>query len=204
MKAFSLKMIVFIFFLTSCKRKDTIEIFLTKERIESYDGVPFNSTTNDTTILNRVHKLYGSNLRYDTIKKELLFMGRFNVSKKDLEETPFILDEEIIGLDIKNSKIHFTNSVPKKIYASLNKWREKGGFWGKQFAICLNGEIVSNGYFDSMYNRYYCKTNRILFYQNEKNIQENVGFIIDSSRIEIGKLDKNSSIISVFKNRTIN
>lgn len=203
MKAFSLKMIVFIFFLTSCKRKDTIEIFLTKERIESYDGIPFNSAIEDTVLLNRVYKLYGSNLRYDTINKELLFMGRFNASKEDLEETPFILDEEIIGLDTKDSKIYFTNSVSKKIYTSLNKWREKGGFLGKQFVICLNGEIVSNGYFDSMFNRYYCKTNKILFYNN-KDIQKNVGFIIDSSNIEIGKLDKNSTIISIFKNRKIN
>lgn len=194
-------LLIFLILFISCEKKDLIEIFLTKNRIESYDGKSLKSSIKDSLILDRITNLYGDNLRYDSIKDRIIYMGRFNAVKSDLQLEPFIKDSEILELDVSASRIYFKEMVQNRIYDSLPKWTKEGGFVGRQFVICLNGKIVSNGYFDSMWDRFECKTNTIFFYHDKYDSSKKVGFLIDSANIELSYLKKNSSFISAFKSR---
>ena len=190
-------LIVFV----SCEKKDLIEIYLTKCRVESYDGQSLKSSIKDSLILDKITNLYGENLRYDSIRDRIIYMGRFNAVKSDLQLEPFIKDSEILELDVSASRIYFKEMVQNRIYDSLPRWTNEGGFVGRQFVICLNGKIVSNGYFDSLWNRFECKTNTIFFYHDKYDSSKKVGFLIDSANIELSNLKKNSSFISAFTSR---
>ncbi len=128
-------------------------------------------------------------------------MGRFSATEKDLQPKPFIINSEIIGMSIQKSRIYFNESVQEKIFESLNDWTEEGGMIGKQFVICVNGKIISNGYFDSMWNRFECKTNRILFFQDKIGANNEIGFLIDSAKIPINDMKNNSTLKTIFKDR---
>ncbi len=68
MKSIVQKILFFFFILfISCKKKETIEIYLTNKRVESYEGVALKAAIKDFAILNKIKKSYGDNLRADTI-----------------------------------------------------------------------------------------------------------------------------------------
>jgi UDP-glucose 6-dehydrogenase len=92
--------------LFSCKKKnDIIEIYLTKEKIESYDGVPLRTAIKDTTIIRQVLESYKEEIRINTVNNKPIYMGHFSAKFSDLEEKPFINDSEIVGFDFENSDI---------------------------------------------------------------------------------------------------
>ena len=87
----------------------------------------------------------------DTIKKSC---NEFFTKKQDLQDTPFIRDEEILSFSIRvdttNAKLKLSksyvfqvlNTAPKKINSL-----EIPLFGGRQFAVIANKKIIYSGYF---------------------------------------------------------
>ncbi|WP_177764482.1 hypothetical protein [Flavobacterium sp. I3-2] len=181
---------------------------MTKNKIESYDGVPLRVAIKDSTIINNVLENYGEEIRIDTIKNKPIFLGHFLAEQKDLEEKPFINDSEIIGFDFENSEIHFNKSVAEKIYNSIPKWRNSN-YFGKQFVLCHNGKIILSGYLTGSMSKFQSNTYQISYYKylEHKNNNEIKSFayrISDSLNFEKNNLRKNKVLFEAFKNRLIN
>ena len=203
---------IFFFLLLSfisCKeKKDFIEIYLTKNKIESYDGVPLRVAIKNNLIITQILESYGEEIRIDTIKDKPIYMGHFLVEQKDLEEKAFINDSEILGFDFENSEIHFSKSVTSKIYNSIPNWRKKN-YFGKQFALCHNGKIILSGYLIGSMSKYSSNTYQIK-YHNYPEHKRNSGIksvafsINDSLNFEKNNLKKNKKLYEAFKNRLIN
>lgn len=204
-----IKIFPLVFFLFCCKKKDdVIEIYLTKEKIESYDGVPLRKAIKDTLIINQVIENYKEEIRIDTVNDKPIYMGHFLVDKNDLEEKPFINDSEILGFDFENSEIHFSKLVSKKIYKLIPEWSKESHF-GKQFVLCHNGKIILSGYFIGSISSYWSTTYQI-YYHSYPEIKRNdtltsVTFsICDSLNFDKNNLRKNKELYNTFKNRLIN
>lgn len=203
-----IKILPFIFLLFSCKKKnDIIEIYLTKNKIESYDGVPLRIAIKDTTIIRQVLESYNEEIRIDTLNNKPIYMGHFVAELGDLEEKPFINDSEILGFDFDDSRIHFNKSVTEKIYKSIPEWRKKNHF-GKQFVLCHNGKIIASGYFIGYMSKYHSNTYQIIYHhfteQKRNNSLSSVSFLMsDSLNFEKNNLKKNKDLYNAFKNRLI-
>ena len=200
--------LIFLIFVSCEQKKDIIEIYLTKNRIESYDGVPLRDAIKDSVIINQVLESYKEEIRIDTLKDKPIYMGHFRVNQKDLEEKPFIIDSEILGFDFERSEIHFSKSVSEKIYKSIPNWRKKNHF-GKQFALCQNGKIILNGYLIGSMSSYWSNTFQIYYHKYPEHKRNNgiksVAFsMYDSLNFDKHNLKKNKKFYNVFKNRLIN
>ncbi|AWA30952.1 hypothetical protein HYN48_13180 [Flavobacterium magnum] len=200
-------LLLFMFFISCENKKDVIEIYLTKNKVESYDGVPLRTAIKDTAIIKQVLESYKEEIRIDTINDKPIYMGHFLVGAKDLEEKPFINDSEILGLDFKNSQIYFSETVSKKIYNAIPQWR-KTNYFGKQFALCHNGKIVLSGYLFGSMSSYWSNTYQIRYHNfpavKRKNGIKAVAFTItDSLNFENNNLKKNIEFYNTFKNRLI-
>ena len=198
-----------LLFLVSCegKKKDILEIYLTKNRIESYDGVPLRTAIKDSIIIKQVIDSYHEEIRIDTAKDKPIYMGHFLVEQKDLEEKPFINNSEILGFDFENSQIHFSKSVTEKIYKSIPNWRKKNHF-GKQFVLCHNGKILLSGYLLGSSSSYWSNTYQISYHpypeHKRNNTIKSVAFSMsDSLNFEKNNLKKNKELYDAFKNRLI-
>jgi hypothetical protein len=205
----SIVVINLLFLLVACeKKRDIIEIYLTKNKIESYDGVPLRTAIKDTTIISQVLESYKEEIRIDTLNYKPIYMGHFVAELGDLEEKPFINDSEIVGFDFDDSRIYFNKSVTEKIYKSIPEWRKKSHF-GKQFVLCHNGKIILNGYFINSMSSYWSTTHQIYYHHSPKNKRNdtlnNVSFLMsDSLNFEKKNLKKNKELYNAFKNRLIN
>ncbi|MFC6097628.1 hypothetical protein ACFPVY_13305 [Flavobacterium qiangtangense] len=196
-----------LFFIISCQNKkgDIIEIYLTNHRIESYEGVPLRVAIKDSVILRQVLESWGEEIRIDTVNDKPIFMGHFQAEEKDLQKKPFIEDSEIIGLDFKNSRIHFKKSVTEKIYDSLPKWNKRKEF-GKQFVLCHNGKIVIKGYLINSYSSKWSSTYLISYHAlpDKNDVIKQVSFPINYGlNFEENKLKKHENLYGAFKNREI-
>jgi hypothetical protein len=197
-----------MFFISCEDKKDVIEIYLTKNKIESYDGVALRTAIKDSLIIKQVLEAYGEEIRIDTVKDKPIYMGHFLAKKEDLEEKPFINNSEILGIDFKKSEIHFSKSVTEKIYNSIPKWREKN-YFGKQFALCYNGKVILNGYLISSMSKYYSNTYQIEYHKYPEHQRNNgiksVAFSMnDSLNFGENNLKKNKELYNAFKNRILN
>lgn len=205
----SIVVINLLFLLVACeKKRDIIEIYLTKNKIESYDGVPLRTAIKDTTIIRQVLESYKEEIRIDTLNYKPIYMGHFVAELGDLEEKPFMNDSEILGFDFENSEIHFSKSVTEKIYKSIPEWRKKSHF-GKQFVLCHNGKIILNGYFINSMSSYWSTTHQIYYHKYPEHKRNDtltsVAFTIsDSLNFEKNNLKKNKELFNAFKNRLIN
>lgn len=203
-----IKILPFIFLLFSCKKKnDIIEIYLTKDKIESYDGVPLRTAIKDTTIIRQVLESYNEEIRIDTLNNKPIYMGHFVAELGDLEEKPFINDSEILGFDFDDSRIYFSKSVNEKVYKSIPEWRKKSNF-GKQFVLCHNGKIILNGYFINSMSSYWSTTHQIIYnsYPEHKrnDTLNSISYLMsDSLNFEKNNLKKNKELYNAFKNRLI-
>ena len=199
---------VFSIFLASCtKKKDIIEIYLTKNKIESYDGVPLRLGIKDSVIIKQVENIYGKGVRVDTITDKLIYMGHFKAEKEDLEEKPFITNSEILGFDFEKSEIHFSKSVTEKIYNAENDWRKDNAL-GKQFAVSFNGIVLLTGYLIPSIYSYHSNTYQIWYNANLPNYKikkfKPSQFIMnDSLNFEKNYLLKDKVFYNTFKNRMI-
>lgn len=137
--------LLLLFVLNSCQKKnqDIIEIYLTKERIPHKVGVPFEEIPKYVDIdltdfgFGRYDNYFVS---YDTIKKDFIYLGEFELKKEDLEDEPFITNDEILGFDFEKSNVIVSGS-------SYYKFSDKRIRNLSQFVICINKEPVINGYF---------------------------------------------------------
>jgi hypothetical protein len=201
--------LIFLLLLTSCENKsDIIEIYLTKAKIESYDGVPLRIAIKDSVIIKQVLDSYYEEIRIDTINYKPIYMGHFKVENNDLEEYPFITDSEILGFDFDESRIYFSKSVTEKIYKSIPEWRKESHF-GKQFAMCHNGKIILSGYFIGSMSSYWSTTYQIYYHRYPEHKRNDtvtsVSFLMsDSLNFEKNNLKKNKDLYNAFKNRLIN
>jgi hypothetical protein len=131
--------------LISCQKKhqDVIEIYLTKERIPHKVGVPFEEIPKyvniDLTdpVFGRYDHFFVS---YDTISKDFVFLGEFDIRRENLKEEPFITNDEILGFDFEKSNVVVSGN-------SYYKFSDKRIGNLNQFVICINKKPVINGYF---------------------------------------------------------
>lgn len=196
-----------IIFLISCNQKkdEDIEIYLLKNRIESYEGVPLRTAIKDSVILKQVLESWGEGVRIDTINDKPIFMGHFQVDKKNLQEKPFVVDSEILGLDFKNSRIYFKKSVAERIYDSLPNWNKRKQF-GKQFVLCHNHKIILNGYLIPSFSSYWSNSYQIYFHRlpDENDTITRVGYSFNYGlNFEENNLKKHKHLYEAFKNREI-
>jgi len=142
-KAISFLLLLMLLYSCQKKHQNVIEIYLTKERIPHKVGVPFDEMPKyiDVDLTDWVFGRYDNYfVSYDTIKKDFIFLGDFEVKKEDLEEEPFITNDEILGFDFEKSNVVVSG---KSYYKFSDKRIENLA----QFMICINKEPVINGYF---------------------------------------------------------
>src|SRR6187402_610310 len=94
---FQISFILFVvlnFISCNSNSNHAIEIYLLKERIGSKDGIAISDIKNlkdlDTSNLKSISKI----ARYDTINKEFIYAGKFNVSQNQIDTSPLIKDSE--------------------------------------------------------------------------------------------------------------
>ena len=118
--------------LIGCSKSEqhSIEIYLLKDRVNTNEGVSLDKVKHfpkiDTTALKEI----ANTVRYDTVNKEFIYAGSFRVKENQIEPTPLIKNEEILGLSIENSEIKLAAEAANKIIAL--KPSMKGGI---QFVI---------------------------------------------------------------------
>ena len=169
-----------ILLFSSCKKKeDKIEIYLTKERIESNDGVSIKDFYTEEKLQNlpdysieRINNLINKNVRIDTLReyRNIIYCGNFKANFEELERNPIINDSEIINFNTKKSAFKFDNSVLEK----LSKIELDTNYIGKQFAVCINKKPIMFGYILNSFENYYSE-NYFLDISNTKfkNLHEN-------------------------------
>jgi len=184
MKIYLFYIFIFLFLFASCKKTNKeqidlndIEIYLPKKRIESYEGVYYKDIIKDTVLLKQLkHRLRGEFLRIDTTNfkdidtlkiplNKYIFAGHYSVKNNDLEKTPFITNDEIIGFNLNNSEIVLSNSAAKK----LTKFHPMSHF-GEQFVITVNKKPVLNGYLYNFAFSYYVNTFHIPYIQYSEEL----------------------------------
>ena len=134
--------------LVSCsKQENKIEIYLLKSRAENIVGIPMKEYIKDVEwIIDTANYKY---VTYDTIQKDFVYGGEFDISKCVLEDKPFIEDNEIEYLDLKKNIISFKKSAGRKIGSLKGKMLE-----GHQFVVTENGVPIFGGYFWSIFSSF--------------------------------------------------
>jgi len=146
--------ILLLFIVTSCKKRDLVEIYLLKKVKPNKIGVKLSSNdVFDTTT-------------YDSVKNTYYKWTDFNYTQSDLKEFPFISDSEIISLDTLKGEITFNNQASQRIIKSTDGFQRS-----KQFIITVNKKPVMNGYFHNIYSSFGTDWNTIKF-EDLKNIEK--------------------------------
>lgn len=144
-KTFAFIFILLILF--SCNQTEkkitpNIEIFLTKNRIQSYQGIKLEYPNFDSITISHHKNRWGQKpIRIDTIKNELILAGAFKSEITDLQSEPFITSDQIISLDKKNGELYLNKIATKKL-SEL-----KSDSFGQQFVLTIDGKPEVNGYF---------------------------------------------------------
>ena len=152
-------------FLVCCHKEEhhSIEIYLLKDRVTTDEGISIEKATSivdvDTTLLKDIP----ITVRYDTLNKEFIYAGSFHVNKNQIEPTPLIKNEDVLGLNIDNSEIKLSAEAANKIISL--KPSMKGGI---QFVITDNKNPVMTGYFWSSYSSYGSTWNNIEYDHTKK------------------------------------
>lgn len=206
-KQFILAFILSVLCISCTKKEDIIEIYLTKNSIESYDGVPLRVGIKDSVLVKQVLDFYGKYARIDTVKDKIIYMGHFKVTKENLEEKPFINDSEILGFDFDRAEMHFSENVTKKIYDAIPTWH-KNHYFGKQFALCHNGKIILSGYLYPSNSKFHSTTYQIQYHpypavQRKDKIKSVAFWVQDSLNFEKNQLLNDTAFYNIFKNRLI-
>lgn len=136
---------IFLLILSSCQQKnqDVIEIYLTKERIPNKVGIPiqeyFRINNFDLSEVERYPEKYEF-MTVDTTNQQLIDLGNFNFEIKDLEQYPFITNDEILGFDVERAELILKNEVVDK-FSKLK--------YNTQFVLFINKKPVINGYLET-------------------------------------------------------
>ncbi|SHJ26882.1 hypothetical protein SAMN04488096_1282 [Mesonia phycicola] len=151
--------ILIILILFSCNQTETkntpeIEIFLTKKRIKSYQGLEISENNIDSLGYRFVESRFDFNvIRLDTTTNELIFSGEFTAKKTDLRDKPFLDKSRIIDFNPKNGHL-IIDSIGAKQITEL----PRSNNMGHQFVLTVDGEPKLFGYFYSYPFSYYCHT----------------------------------------------
>lgn len=183
--------------LVSCvETKHSIEIYLLKERVTSNEGIPFSKTKDfakmDSVNLDPIAKI----TNYDTIKKEFIYAGKFEVNPNQMDSNPLINDSEIINLNTKKGNLRFSETAIKKIKDLKAPMQN-----GIQFVICDNKKPLFTGYFWNSYSSYGSTWNCIEY--NNMNIKDELkiykGNGIDATKRTSVDFEKSKELIEAFK-----
>jgi hypothetical protein len=191
------------FLLFSCeKHEEKIEIYLLKNRIRTTEGIPVLEFVKLKNIKydENLENVKGCN--FDSISMKLIYGGKFNVQKENLETKPLIEDEDILKLNIKKSELILSEIGRQKI-AKLKPNMK----YGIQFAICVNRKPLMTGYFRTIYSSYVYNWNHINYdhYNKEKRIDKDTNFVIRQNKDyekwkpTLTELEKYPELIKAFK-----
>ena len=155
----------------SCKKdQEKIEIYLLKSTVRSDEGIPLieylkiKKTPYDPNSINSDHN-------YDSIKKQIIYAGKFSVDKGNLQPLPIVGDNDILGFDPIESELLLTKKAQYAL-SFLDKNRN-------QFAICVNGIPVLTGYFRYNYSSAIYNWNYIGYdYYKDETKSKNPKFVI--------------------------
>src|SRR5690554_2038147 len=131
--------------LNSCQKKnqDVIEIYLTKERIPNNIGIPiqeyFRINNNDSSGINQFSEKYEF-MTVDKSSQQLIDLGNFNFELNDLEQHPFITNDEILGFDNESAELFLKKEVVDK-FSKLK--------YTTQFVLFINKKPIINGYLET-------------------------------------------------------
>lgn len=182
----------------SCKQEPKIEIYLLKERVEFYEGVPILEVEKFKDDKQHIINEYLHKSRWDTIKDDFIFMGKFNVMPKDLQNEPFIRDNEIVSLNLKEDFLNLDATAVKKFTMLDNDMR-----YGTQFVIVVDDKALLTGYFLNYFSSYWCHTFHILYTSSPDNTNKNSSFEIFEGPIKytcgINKPDYPKELIEAFR-----
>lgn len=151
--------ILIILILFSCNQTETkntpeIEIFLTKKRIKSYQGLEISENKIDSLGYRYLENHFDFNVvRLDTTTNELIFAGEFEAKKTDLRDEPFLDKSRIIEFNPKNGHL-IIDSIGAKQITEL----PRSNNMGHQFVLTVDGEPKLFGYFYNYPFSYYCHT----------------------------------------------
>ena len=160
--------ILLLLILSSCSRVEKkitpkIEIYLTENRIESYQGIKITENNIDTLGLRRLENRFDFNtVRFDTIASELIFAGAFKAKKTDLKKEPFLAEKEIHSFDYSNGTITLSEIGGIK----LSKMDFDSN--GKQFVLLINDKLELFGYFYPTLYSNWCSTYQYPYIPNQK------------------------------------
>ncbi len=149
---------IFLFFI-SCKyqkidKKPVIEIYLTKTRIKSHQGLVIDDSNIDSLGYTDSKNRFNFNIiRLDTISDQLIFAGEFKASKRDLKDKPFLEANRIIRFNHKNGQL-LVDSIGAKRISELSNSNNIG----HQFVLTIDNEPKLFGYFYSYPFSFYCHT----------------------------------------------
>lgn len=160
--------ILIIFIFLSCNRTEekntsNIEIYLTKNRIESYQGVKLENVITDSLKIFNMHKRWGEKpIRIDTTNSQLILAGAYEVNQKDLQNKPFIKFDEIISFNKDNGTLTLNKIAINKLS------KIKSDSFGQQFVLTINGKPEIIGYFYQSAYSYGSNTYHYPYLQNFK------------------------------------
>ena len=160
---------MFILVFTSCQKtnQDVIEIYLTKERIPHKVGVPFKEMPKyvDIDLTDPVFGRYDYFfVSYDTIKKDFIYLGEFELKKEDLEDEPFITNDEILGFDFEKSNLILSGKSYEKFSSKIPPL--------SQFVVYINNNPTIGGYFLSPMSSAYFENYAIYYFNYTKEYKE--------------------------------
>lgn len=135
-----------------------IEIFLPKERIKTKDGTAITREWNfiesmrgDSSMI-RENNILREFARLDTITNNFIYAGSYDAKENDLEDNPFIYENEIISFDFQTSEIEISASGVEKL------WDLQSNFnYSRQFVITEDRKPILTGYFYSSFSSSYVK-----------------------------------------------
>ena len=183
--------LLFLIVMSSCQKKsqDIIEIYLTKERIPHKVGVPFDEMSKYVDV-DLTEGFFGRYdyffVSYDTINKKPIYLGEFEVKKEDLEEEPFITNDEILGFDFEKSELVINNKATNRISKEIKELQ--------QFVVCVNNKPQIKGYFQNVMSSKIFETFNLFYFKSQDELKdENYHLILHSG------VAKNEFIIPDFQ-----
>jgi len=161
--------LIFLLILSSCQKKnqDVIEIYLTKERIPHKIGIPFHEMSKyiDIDITDNGFGRYDNFfVSYDTIGKDFIFLGEFDIKRENLEEEPFITNDEIIGFDFEKSNLILSGKSYEKFSSEIPPL--------SQFIVCINNKPTIGGYLLSPMSSAYLENYAIYYFNYTKEYKK--------------------------------
>lgn len=155
--------LVLIFFNSCKKNEDKVEIYLLKRRIMSTEGIPVDEYSKLKNIKDFESIKYCS---FDTVKKQLIYGGKFIASQNDFEEEPLVKNDEVLALNIEKSELILSQSARKKISQIKPSMK-----YGVQFVIAVNKQPCLTGYFRSNISSFIYNWNYIGYNYHENSFE---------------------------------